>query len=159
MYVLELLTMAMSTIFITMIWMLFHDDTRAFAFYFIAFGLGVFTILCIRDFFVYLKELKHKAFLEKLFIKMAKEHCKSKYNKNIDPFKVKVNYYQDFIAKEYINSGTIFFNKEKKLFVKISLDSNFSSARVTDNLIKSRKDGLDERLRRIANGTSNNNLT
>lgn len=137
---------------------LFNGYTKAFAFYFIAFSLGIYTILCIRDFFIYLKELKHKAFLENLFIGMAKEHCKNKYNKNIEPFKVRVNYYQDFIAKEYINSGTIFFNKEKKLFVKISLDTNFNSARINDNLVKDKNDELLERLRVAASIGSNDGL-
>lgn len=148
-----ILKLVKSTIFTIVTQTLSNDYSRNLFFCFIAFSLGIYTILCIRDCFIYLKERKRKALLENLFIKMAKEHCKNKYKKIMEPSRVRVSYYQDFIAKEYINSGTVFFDKEKKLIVDISLDTKFSSARITDNLIKARNYELVEKLRRIANGT------
>lgn len=153
------LTMLCTTSSIIVLRMFFLEDTRLFATCCIAFVLAVFTLICFRDVYIFLKELRRKIFLEKLFIKLAKEHCKNKYNKTIEPFSVRVNYYQDFIAKEYINSGTVFFDKEKKLFVRISLDTNFTSARITDSLIKDRNYELVERLKVIANIDSNDDLT
>lgn len=155
----ELLAMAFATISIIVIRMLFIDDTKIFAICFIAFALGIFTIFCFRNLFKCLRELKRKAFLEKLFYKMAKEYCRNNYNKNIEPFKVMVHCYRDFMANEYMNSCTIFFDEKEKLFLMIYLDSNFCVTMITDNLVKVKNEGLEERLRRIANRTSTNNLT
>lgn len=154
----EFLIMSCTTIFLVAASILFVDNTKLVTACFIVFLVGVFSMLCFRDAFIFLKELRRKIFLEKLFIKMAKEHCKDKYNKTIEPLKVRVNYYQDFIAKKYINSGTVFFDRDKKLFVKISLDTNFTSARITDNLVGDRNEELVERLRVAANTDSNDDL-
>lgn len=154
-----MLVMASATISVILIRMLFIEEARLFAVGFIAFAIGVFTIYCLRDLYKCLKELKHKVFLEKLFYKMAKEYCKSKYNKDIEPVKVMVHCYRDFIANEYMNSCTIYFDEEEKLFLLIYLDSNFCVNMVADNLVQEETERLDERLRRVVNEASNNNLT
>ena len=97
-----------------------------------------------------LKKEKNKIFLENLFSSVARDYLKNKYNEDIEPYCIKMNFYQDFVAKTYINSGVVYLDEKMSEYVKISFNSTFSSLNIRDNLMIKRDDELMRKLKTIA---------
>lgn len=118
--------------------------------YFLAFGIGLCCLALLHDLMVFVKERKNKIFLENLFLSVARDYLKNKYNEDIEPYCVKMNFYQDFVAKTYINSGVVYLDEKMSEYVKISFNLTFSSLNIRDNLTIKREDELIRKLKTIA---------